>query len=149
MRWHFFRGPIGTGYPGGNIGNVCCSRCDGRTGYIHIAHLVIRKTPRSFNTQDKSCLVYNPISHLLYCTWNIFWEEVFLSDSFDPKLTSFLIQIRARMYMYNMYSIHSSTGRRWKLFLGSTTKSSFSRNWKFFLYKFDFEKFYSHSGHFS
>ena len=30
------------------------------------------------------------------------------SESFDPKLTSFLIQIRARMYMY---SIHPSTGR--------------------------------------
>ena len=26
------------------------------------------------------------------------WEEVSLSKSFDPKLTSFLIQIRARMY---------------------------------------------------
>ena len=47
------------------------------------------------------------------------WEEVSLPESFDPKLSSFLIQIRARMYMY---SIHPSTGRWWKLFLGSTTK---------------------------
>ena len=28
-----------------------------------------------------------------------FWVGIFLPDSFDPKLTSFLIQIRARMYM--------------------------------------------------
>ena len=28
------------------------------------------------------------------------WEEVSLPKSFDPKLTSFLIQIGARMYMY-------------------------------------------------
>ena len=31
-----------------------------------------------------------------------FKEEVFLPDYFNPKLTSFLIQIRARMYMYSI-----------------------------------------------
>ena len=35
-------------------------------------------------------------------------EEVSLPESFDPKLTSFLIQIRARLYVY---SIHPSTDR--------------------------------------
>ena len=50
-------------------------------------------------------------------------EEVSLPESFDPKLTSFLIQIRARLYVY---SIHPSTYRWWKLFLlGSTTKLAF------------------------
>ena len=35
-------------------------------------------------------------------------KKVSLPESFDPKLTSFLIQNRARMYMY---SIHPSTSR--------------------------------------
>ena len=34
-----------------------------------------------------------------------FREQVFLPNSFDPKLTSFLVLIRARMY-----SFHPSTG---------------------------------------
>ena len=37
-----------------------------------------------------------------------FKKEVFLPDYFNPKLNSFLIQIRARMYVY---SIRPSTDR--------------------------------------
>ncbi len=44
------------------------------------------------------------------------WKQAKL---FDPELTSFLSQVRARMYMY---SIYPSTDWWWKLFLGQTTK---------------------------
>jgi len=70
------------------------------------------------------------------------WEEVSLPESFDPKLNSFLIQIRDRMYMY---SIHPSTSRWWILILGLTTKvdlkSIDNKSYKWNIWKLDLKKF--------
>ena len=96
--------------PGGDIGNATVVQ---DTYYIHLAHLSIRKTPRSFNTQDESSLVYDPISIIIpYLKPRIIILGIFtlwslsIRTFFDPKLTySFLTQIRARTPRTYMYCI--------------------------------------------